>query len=68
MEHVYKIITLTGTSTQSMEDAINRAIDKASKTVQNLRWFKVTETRGDIDHNRVAHWQVTLDLGFTLED
>ena len=51
-----------------MEDAINQAIAKASETVRNLRWFQVTETRGDIDHNKVAHWQVTIKAGFTLED
>jgi dodecin len=66
--HVYKLIELTGTSTTSIEDAINGAIKRASKTVKNLRWFQVTETRGDIDKNRVKHWQVTIKVGFTVED
>lgn len=65
--HVYKLIELAGTSTTSIEDAVNTAIKRACKTIKNLRWFQVTETRGDIDKNRVAHWQVTLKAGFTVE-
>ena len=65
--HVYKTIELVGSSTASIEDAVGRAIEKASQTVRNLRWFEVTETRGHIDGGRVAHWQVTLKVGFTLE-
>jgi len=65
--HVYKLIELTGTSTVSIEDAIQTAIKRAGKTIKNLRWFEVTETRGDIDKQRVAHWQVTLKVGFTVE-
>ncbi len=65
--HVYKNIELTGTSTVSIEDAIQTAIKRAGKTIKNLRWFEVTETRGDIDKQRVAHWQVTLKVGFTVE-
>ena len=65
--HVYKLIELTGTSTKSVEDAVNNAVRRAGKTIKNLRWFQVTETRGDIDKNRVAHWQVTLKVGFTVE-
>lgn len=65
-DHVYKLIELTGTSTKSIEDAINTAIKRAGKTVKNLRWFQVTETRGDIDKNRVRHWQVTIKVGFTV--
>lgn len=67
-DHVYKLIELTGTSTSSVEDAINKAIQRASRTVKNLRWFQVMETRGDIEKNKVAHWQVTLKVGFTVED
>jgi carbohydrate kinase (thermoresistant glucokinase family) len=66
--HVYKLIELTGTSTTSIEDAINTAIKRAGKKVKNLRWFVVTETRGDIDKNQVSHWQVTIKVGFTVED
>lgn len=67
-DHVYKLIELTGTSTKSIEDAINNAIARAGKTVKNLRWFQVTETRGDIDKSRVRHWQVTIKVGFTVQD
>jgi dodecin len=67
-EHVYKTIELVGSSTRGMEDAVQRAIAKAAQTVRNLRWFEVVDTRGHIEASRVAHWQVTLKLGFTLED
>jgi dodecin len=66
-EHVYKTIEITGSSTQSADDAIRRAIAKASATIKNLRWFKVIETRGHIEEGKIAHWQVTIHLGFTLE-
>ncbi len=66
--HVYKTIELVGSSTRSMEDAIQRAIGKAAETVRNLRWFEVMDTRGHIEQGRVAHWQVTLKIGFTLEE
>jgi flavin-binding protein dodecin len=66
-DHVYKTIEITGSSNKSADDAIRVAIDKASATVKNLRWFKVIETRGHIDAGKVAHWQVTVHLGFTLE-
>jgi dodecin len=65
--HVYKTIELVGSSTAGIEDAVGTAIAKASETVRNLRWFEVTETRGHIEGGRVAHWQVTLTVGFTLE-
>ncbi len=67
-DHVYKTIELVGSSATSVEDAVKNAIAKASETVRNLRWFEVLETRGHIDGSKVAHWQVTLKLGFTLED
>ncbi len=67
-DHVYKLIELTGTSTASMEDAINNALRRAGASVKNLRWFEVTEIRGDIDQNKVSHWQITLKVGFTVED
>ncbi len=66
--HVYKTIELVGSSTGSIEDAVTTAIAKASQTVRNLRWFEVAETRGQIENGRVAHWQVTLKVGFTLEE
>jgi len=65
---VYKTVELTGTSDGSIEEAVNNAIAKAGETVRHLRWFEVTETRGTIVDNQVALWQVTIKLGFTLED
>jgi flavin-binding protein dodecin len=65
--HVYKSIELTGSSPKGLEDAISNAIAKASKTVHNLRWFQVTDTRGEIEGGKVAHWQVTMKVGFTLD-
>jgi len=67
-DHVYKSIEITGSSTKTVEDAINSAIAKASKTLHNLRWFQVSEVRGAIEANKVSHWQVTMKLGFTLDD
>lgn len=67
-DHVYKLIELTGSSTTSVEDAAQKAIAKAAKTLRNLHWFEIVETRGAIAEGRVAHWQVTLKVGFTLED
>jgi dodecin len=65
--HVYKTIELTGSSPKGLEDAIANAVKKASKTVHNLRWFQVTDTRGEIEKGKVAHWQVTMKVGFTLD-
>ena len=67
-DHVYKTIELVGSSTRGAEDAVQRAIAKAAATVRNLRWFEVVDTRGHIENGRVAHWQVTVKLGFTLDD
>lgn len=67
-EHVYKYIELTGSSTKSYDDAIRCAIERASKTLRNLNWFEVTETRGHIENGTIAHWQVTLKVGMRLED
>jgi flavin-binding protein dodecin len=67
-DHVYKTIELVGSSAKGMEDAVQKAVAKASETVRNLRWFEVVDTRGHIEKGRVAHWQVSLKLGFTLED
>lgn len=66
-EHVYKTLELTGSSTQGIEDAVSRAIAKASETVRNIQWFSVVETRGHVKDGKVAHWQVTVKIGFTLE-
>jgi dodecin len=66
--HVYKIVELTGSSTESIEDAIRNAVARASRTLHNLRWFEVVETRGQLDGGAIAHWQVTIKVGFTLDD
>jgi flavin-binding protein dodecin len=67
-DHIYKTIELVGSSSRGVEDAVQKAVAKAAETIRNLRWFEVLETRGHIEGGRVAHWQVTLKLGFTLED
>jgi flavin-binding protein dodecin len=67
-DHVYKTIELVGSSNKGMEDAVEKAVGKAAATVRNLRWFEVLDTRGHIEGGRVVHWQVTVKLGFTLED
>jgi flavin-binding protein dodecin len=66
-DHIYKTIELVGSSSDTVEDAIRKAVAKAAETVRNLRWFQVVDTRGHIEEGRVAHWQVTLKIGFTLE-
>jgi flavin-binding protein dodecin len=66
--HTYKMLELTGSSDKGMEDAIQNAVSKASQTVRNMRWFQVMETRGHIDNGHVQYWQVTIKIGFTLED
>lgn len=65
--HVYKKIELVGSSPDSIEDAVKTAVARAAKTIRNMRWFEVTETRGHIEDGKVAHWQVTIEVGFTLE-
>ncbi|MFQ5769560.1 MAG: dodecin [bacterium] len=67
-DHVYKMLELTGTSTTSIEDAVQNALARASKTVRRMGWFQVLETRGSIKDGQIAHWQVTVKIGFTLED
>jgi len=66
-EHVYKKIELTGSSAEGMQQAIENAINKAAQTVKHMRWFEVVETRGHIEDGKVAHWQVTVKVGFTIE-
>ena len=65
--HIYKILELTGSSSVSIEDAVSAAIAKAHETLRNIHWFTVTETRGHVSDGKVAHWQVSLKIGFTLE-
>lgn len=66
-DHIYKIIEIVGSSSKSSDDAIQNAIKKAHQTVQNLRWFQVTDTRGHIDNGGIAHWQVSVKIGFTMK-
>ena len=66
-EHVYKILELVGSSETSIEDAIKNAISRASKTVREMKWFEVVQTRGHIENGAVGHYQVTLRVGFTLD-
>lgn len=67
-DHVYKVVELVGSSPKSIEDAVQKAISRASETLHNLKWFEVVETRGFIDKNKVAWWQVKVKVGFTLEE
>lgn len=67
-DHVYKLIELTGSSTTSIEDAVQNAVSRAAKTLHNIRWCQVTETRGHIENGVVKHWQVTLKVGFTMDE
>ena len=67
-DHVYRVIEITGSSQKSIEDAIQTAVTRAAKTLRNLRWFEVKDMRGHIDGGKVQHYQVTLKLGFTIED
>lgn len=66
-DHVYKLLELTGSSSVSIEDAVQKAITKASQTIRHIHWFAITETRGHVENGKVAHWQVSLKVGFTLE-
>ena len=66
-DHIYKKIELVGSSTIGIEDAVNNAVNRAAKTVRNMRWFEVGEIRGHIEDNKINHWQVTVEIGFTLD-
>ena len=66
--HVYKTIELVGSSPASSDDAVRNAIARASETLRNLRWFEITQTRGHIEDGKIGHWQVTLKIGFTLDE
>jgi len=67
-DHIYKKIEITGSSAESSDQAVRNAVERASKSLNHLRWFEVVETRGHIEDGKVAHWQVTLKIGFTLDD
>ena len=66
-DHIYKKLELVGSSPTGIEDAVNNAIERAAKTVRNMRWFEVAEVRGHIENNKIDHWQVTVKVGFTLD-
>lgn len=65
---VYKTIEITGTSASSIEEAVNQAIKRANRSVKNMSWFQLIETRGNIAKGKVHHWQVTMKIGFALVD
>lgn len=67
-DHIYKKIEIVGSSTVSSDDAIKNAVAKAAESIRNMRWFEVVETRGHIDKQQVAHFQVTVKIGFTIAD
>ncbi len=67
-DHIYKKIELVGSSTEGVEKAVENAVEKASKSVRNMRWLEVNEIRGHIEDGKVAHWQVGVKIGFTLDE
>tara|TARA_Y100001933_G_scaffold99596_1_gene100034 strand:+ start:4539 stop:4742 length:204 start_codon:yes stop_codon:yes gene_type:complete len=67
MDNVYKTTEIVGSSTDGVEAAVRGAIDKAGRSLRHMRWFEVTEIRGHIEDDAVAHWQVTVKVGFTME-
>lgn len=67
-DHVYKMVELVGSSPDGIEAAVQNAVARAAKTIRNMRWLEVVETRGHLENGRVAHWQVTVKIGFTIED
>ena len=67
-DHVYRLVEVVGSSEIGIEDAIKTAIGKASETLRHIHWFHVTETRGHVEHGKIQHYQVTLKIGFTVED
>jgi flavin-binding protein dodecin len=67
-DHVYKKIEVVGSSENGFEEAVQNALARAKKSVRNMRWFEVTETRGNIDDGKIGDWQVTVKIGFTLDE
>jgi len=66
--HVYKLVDIVGTSTSGTDDAIRNAIETAAKSIRHIDWFEVTESRGHVQDGKIAHYQVTLKIGFRFED
>jgi len=67
-DHIYRVIELVGTSDKTIEDAVNAALARANKTIRNLRWFEIVRTSGHVEEGRARHFQVTLKVGFTMEE
>jgi flavin-binding protein dodecin len=67
-EHVYKTVEIVGSSPAGIQPAIERAVAKAAETVRNMRWLEVVETRGHLENGKVAHWQVTVKIGFRIDE
>ena len=67
-DNIYKVIEVVGSSSKSLEDAIRTGVEKAGRSVKHLRWFQVTDTRGHIEDGKVAHFQVSLKIGFRVEE
>ena len=67
-DHVYKILELVGSSEKGIEDAVQNALTRAAKTVREMKWFEIVQTRGHVENGKVGHYQVTLRVGFTLEE
>src|SRR5437016_432739 len=67
-DHVYRIIEISGSSQTSIEDAIQTAVSRAGRTLRNLRWFEVLQTRGHLEGGKIQHYQVVLKIGFTIDD
>lgn len=67
-DHIYKKIEITGSSAAGLQDAIENAVARAARTIHNMRWFEVAETRGHIENGRIAQWQVTIKIGFSLDE
>lgn len=65
--HVYKKVEIVGSSPNSLQEAIENGVAKAAESLHNLRWFEVVETRGQLEDSQIAHWQVTLKIGFTID-
>jgi flavin-binding protein dodecin len=67
-ERTYKVVELVGSSTQGTDKAVQNAIARAAKSLRNLDWFEVVETRGHLDKGKIAHWQVKIKVGFRMEE
>lgn len=67
MENVYKTTEIVGSSAEGMDDAVRKAVAKASASLRHMRWFEVSEIRGHIEDGAIAHWQITVKIGFTME-